>query len=247
MSSSDYGFDDELDSAILNELDIIEAAHRSPLRNPPKPPPGPPVAKAPQPLDEEDSFFDLSLEIDDAELQRLDTFIDAVYKGNAQPVAGPSNHVRPPSKNTVQRTLFGDVAQPNASSSRQSPTKRTSLQRTKSSPRKPFGQQAPQTKQWDHTVFAKSGWKKPKNVKGKGRDDGDDDDENVEFEQFPAPFVSGMSRVFWFVTTYGIVLMRAFSWVSVFLEHFRTFLTLHKSFVVSSDLCVFCHGMHPIC
>ncbi|KAG1769606.1 hypothetical protein EDD22DRAFT_977468 [Suillus occidentalis] len=192
MSSSDYGFDDELDSAILNELDIIEAAHRSPLRNPPKPPP--PVAKAPQPLDEEDSFFDLSLEIDDAELQRLDTFIDAVYKGNAQPVAGPSNHARPPSKNTVQRTLFGDVAQQNASSSRQSPTKRSSLQRTKSSPRKPFGQQAPQTKQWDHTVIAKSGWKKPKNVKGKERNDGDDDEENVEFEQFPAPFVSGMSR-----------------------------------------------------
>ncbi|KAG1777424.1 hypothetical protein EV702DRAFT_1103196 [Suillus placidus] len=189
MSSSDYGFDDELDSAILNELDIIEAAHRSPRRNPPKPPP--PAAKAPEPLDEEDSFFDLPLEIDDAELQRLDTFIDAVYKGNAQPVAGPSNHARPPSsKNIVQRTLFGDVAQPTASSSRQSPTKRSSLQRTKLSPRKPFGQQAPQTKQWDHTVFAKSGWKKPKTVKGKGRDDGDDDEEHVEFEQFPAPFVS---------------------------------------------------------
>ncbi|KAG1825591.1 uncharacterized protein BJ212DRAFT_1443684 [Suillus subaureus] len=193
MSSSDYGFDDELDSAVLNELDIIEAAHRSPLRNPPKPPP--PAPKAPEPLDEGDSFFDLSLEIDDTELQRLDTFIDAVYKGNAHPVAGPSNHARPPSsKNTVQRTLFGDVAQP-TSSSRQSPTKRSSLQRTKSSPRKPFGQQAPQTKQWDHTVFAKSGWKKPKAVKGKGRDDGDDDEENVEFEQFPAPFVSGMSKL----------------------------------------------------
>ncbi|KAG1889374.1 hypothetical protein F4604DRAFT_1712018 [Suillus subluteus] len=189
MSSSDYGFDDELDSAVLNELDIIEAAHRPPLRNPPKPPP--PALKAPKPLDEEDSFFDLSLEIDDTELQRLDTFIDAVYKGNAQPVAGPSNHARPPSsKNTVQRTLFGDVAQPTTSSSRQSPSKRSSLQRTKSSPRKPFGQQAPQTRQWDHTVFAKSGWKKPKTVKGKGRDDGDDDEENVEFEQFPAPFVS---------------------------------------------------------
>ncbi|KAG1757914.1 hypothetical protein EDB19DRAFT_1659787 [Suillus lakei] len=189
MSSSDYGFDDELDSAILNELDTIEAAHRSPPRNPPKPPP--PAAKPPKPLDEEDSFFDLSLEIDDAELQRLDTFIDAVYKGNAQPVAGPSNHARPPSKNTVQRTLFGDVAQPTASSSRQSPTKRASLQRTKSSPRKPFGQQAPQTKQWDHTVFAKSGWKKPKTAKGKGVDDGNEDaEEHVEFEQFPAPFVS---------------------------------------------------------
>jgi ATP-dependent DNA helicase MPH1 len=44
-------------------------------------------------------------------------------------------------------------------------------------------------------VFAKSGWKKPKAVKGKGGDVGDDDEEHVEFEQFPAPFVSGMSRV----------------------------------------------------
>ncbi|KAG2123566.1 P-loop containing nucleoside triphosphate hydrolase protein [Suillus clintonianus] len=191
MSSSDYGFDDELDSTILNEWDTIEAAHRPPLRSPPKPKPPPPAAKVPKPLDEEDSFFDLSLEIDDAELQRLDTFIDAVYKGNAKPVAGPSNHARPSSKNTVQRTLFGDVAKPTASSSTQSPTKRSSHQRAKSSPRKPFGRQAPQTKQWDHTVFAKSGWKKPKTVKGKGRSDGDEDDEeHVEFEQFPAPFVS---------------------------------------------------------
>ncbi|KAG0697158.1 hypothetical protein DFH29DRAFT_947571 [Suillus ampliporus] len=187
MSSSDYGFDDELDSAILNELDTIEAAHRVPLRHPPKPPA--PTNKAPKPLDEEDSFYDLSLEIDETELQRLDTFIDAVYKGNAHSVAGPSNPPRSSSKNTVQRTLFGDVAQPTASSSRQSPTKRSSLQRTKSSPRKPFGQQAPQTRQWDHTAFAKSGWKKPKTAKGKGRDDGDEEEEErVEFEQFPAPF-----------------------------------------------------------
>ncbi|KAG1841332.1 P-loop containing nucleoside triphosphate hydrolase protein [Suillus subalutaceus] len=163
MSSSDYGFDDELDSAVLNELDIIEAAHRPPLRNPPKPPP--PAPKAPKPLDEEDSFFDLSLEIDDTELQRLDT-----------------NHARPPSsKNTVQRTLFGAVAQPTASSSRQSPSKRSSLQRTKSSPRKPFGQQAPQTR---HQAG------KAKDRQGQGKNDGDDDEENVEFEQFPAPFVS---------------------------------------------------------
>ncbi|KAG2160089.1 uncharacterized protein EDB93DRAFT_1113395 [Suillus bovinus] len=188
MSSSDYGFDDELDSAVLNELDIIEAAHRPQIRNPPKP--LPPATKPPKFLDEEDSFLDLSLEIDDAELQRIDTFIDAVYKGNAQPVAGPNKNERPPSKNTMQRTLFGDIVQPTASSSRQSPSKRSSLQRIRSSPRKTFGQQAPRTKQWDHTVFAKSGWKNPKTVKGKGRDDGDDDLENVEFEQFPAPFMS---------------------------------------------------------
>ncbi|KAG1775827.1 hypothetical protein EV702DRAFT_1234182 [Suillus placidus] len=36
-----------------------------------------------------------------------------------------------------------------------------------------------------------SGWKKPKTVKGEGRNDGDND-EHVEFEQFPAPFVSDL-------------------------------------------------------
>ena len=190
MSSSDYGFDDELDSNILNELDSIEAAHRPPRPNPSKPPL--PAKKAPKPLDEEDSFFDLSLDIDEEELRRIDTFVDAAYKGQAQPVAGPSNHSRSSSKNTVQTTLFGNTIQPTASSSKRTPSKRVPSQRTKSSPRNPFGQQAPQTKHWDHTAFAKSGWKKSKSAKGKGRDDGDgDDEENVEFEQFPAPFVSG--------------------------------------------------------
>lgn len=193
MSSSDYGFDDELDSHILNQLDSIEAAHRAPPRYPVKPPPS--VKKAPtEPLDEEDSFFDLSLDIDEEELQRLDTFIDAAYKGHAPPVAGPSNLAKSSSKNTVQTTLFGNIAQPTASSSKQSPSKRAPLSRTKSSPRNPFGQQAPQTRHWDHTAFAKSGWKKSKSAKGKGRNDSDGgDEEHVEFEQFPAPFVSRKS------------------------------------------------------
>ncbi|OAX39009.1 P-loop containing nucleoside triphosphate hydrolase protein [Rhizopogon vinicolor AM-OR11-026] len=186
MSSSDYGSDDELDSHILNELDSLEAAHRDPARHPPNPPP--PVKKTPKPLEKEDSFFDLSLDIDEEELQRLDTFIDAAYKGKIPPVAGPSNHARSASsKNTVQTTLFGNIAQPTASS----PSKRATSQRTKSSPRNSFGQQAPQTRHWDHTAFAKSGWKKSKSAKGKGRDDDDgDEEEHVEFEQFPAPFVS---------------------------------------------------------
>jgi ATP-dependent DNA helicase MPH1 len=192
MSSSDYGFDDELDSHILNELDTMEAAHRVPPRHPPKPPPS--VKKALKPLDEEDSFFDLSLDIDEEELQRLDTFIDAAYKSQAPPVAGPGTHARPSSKNTVQTTLFGNTVQPTASSSKETPSKRAPSQRTKSSPRNPFGQQAAQTRHWDHTAFAKSGWKKSKSAKGKGRDDDSgDEEERVEFEQFPAPFVSGKS------------------------------------------------------
>ncbi|KAH7921254.1 P-loop containing nucleoside triphosphate hydrolase protein [Leucogyrophana mollusca] len=185
MSSDDY-FNDELDSGILNQLDAIEAVHRAP--QPPKQPESP--------KDPDDSFFDLTLDIDEAEFRRLDTFIDAVYQGKAPPIVAPSNVTRSSSKNTVQTTLFGDVVQPVASSSKQSPASRTSFQRTKSASRNPFGQQAPQTKQWDHTAYAKSGWKKPKSAKGKGKDNAYDDEddheeESVEFEQFAAPFVSG--------------------------------------------------------
>ena len=68
---------------------------------------------------------------------------------------------------------------------------RKPMSRTNSSVRSPFAGRPKKTKQWDHTAFAKYGWKKPK---GKGKasfDDGEDEeedvDEPVEFEQFPAP------------------------------------------------------------
>ena len=177
MNSDDY-FPDDLDSGILNQLDLIEAAHRS----------NPPTRPKPA-LQKEDSYMDLSLDLDEAELQRLDSFIDAAYKGHAAPVSGPSNAARPPSKSSVQTTLFGDVARPPASTSKPSPASRGSMQRPKSDHRNPFGQQAPKTKQWDHTVFAKSGWRKPK-LKGKAGED-EQEEEAVEFKQFPAPCNQG--------------------------------------------------------
>lgn len=199
MNSDDY-FADDLDSGILNQLDIIEAAHRPKLtHNPPAcnlpkslplpkaiPPPKP---APPKRIEPEDSYTDLTLDIDEAELQRLDSFIDAAYRGQAAPVTGPGNAARPPSKSAVQTTLFGDIARPSASTSKTSPASRGPMQRSKSDHRNPFGQQAPKTKQWDHTAFAKSGWKKSKS-KGKSNED-EQEEEVVEFEQFPAPFVSG--------------------------------------------------------
>lgn len=129
--------------------------------------------------------MDLSLDLDDVDLQRLDSFIDAAYKSQAAPVAGPSNVSRPLSKGSFQTTLFGDVLPRNEPS----PASRGPMQRSKSDRRNPFGQQAPKTKQWDHTAFAKSGWRKPK---GKAVDEDEQEEEKaVEFEQFPAPFVSG--------------------------------------------------------
>jgi ATP-dependent DNA helicase MPH1 len=98
--------------------------------------------------------------------------------------------------------LFGDVLLPGASSSKAKAASSTRLTAPK---RSQFGQQAPKTKVWDRTAFAKSGWKKPApkgKAKGKGKasfenddDDaeeefGNQEDEEMEFEQFPAPFVS---------------------------------------------------------
>lgn len=195
MNSDDY-FPDDLDSGILNQLDVIEAAHRPrlthnpPARPPPKslPAPRPAPPAPPRRIDKDDSYTDFTLDLDEADLQRLDSFIDAAYKGRAAPVAGPSN-ARPLSKSSVQTTLFGDVAHPVASTSKAGPTSHGPMQRSKSDHRNPFGHQAPKTKQWDHTAFAKSGWRKPKS-KGKLNED-EQDEEVMEFEQFPAPFVSG--------------------------------------------------------
>ncbi|KAH7883909.1 P-loop containing nucleoside triphosphate hydrolase protein [Phlebopus sp. FC_14] len=195
MSSDDY-FDDDLDSGILNQLDVIEAAYR-PLAKPtpnressPKPVPPKPAVE----LDADDSFVDFTLDIDEAELQRLDSFIDAAYQGKAAPVTGPSKQPRSTSKNSLQTTLFGDIVHLTQSNQKTPPLSRGPMQRTKSN-RSPFGQQAPQTKQWDHTTFAKSGWRKTKSHKVHGKEnagydeEGENEDEEVEFEQFPAPFV----------------------------------------------------------
>jgi len=49
------------------------------------------------------------------------------------------------------------------------------------------------TKKWDHTAFAKTG-RRRKAGKGKEKENIDeegDEEEVVEFQQFPAPFVQG--------------------------------------------------------
>jgi ATP-dependent DNA helicase MPH1 len=184
MSSDGY-FDDDIDDNMLQQLDAIEAAHFSPQKRP-----------SPRPLTRRKSSFDdydLTFDIDDSELRRLDDFIEDAYQGKAGPVAGPSR----PTKNTVQTTLFGDIL-PNAAprSRTQSNTSNARTQAQPTTARNPFGQQAAKTKVWDHTAFAKTGLRSGKS-KGKGRSsfNGDDDEhveeEEVEFEQFPAPFVSG--------------------------------------------------------
>ena len=176
--SSDCYFDgdDGFDEEALGQLDAIEAAHFSPPKKLP-----------PTPLSAQDSFYDLSLDVDENELAQLDNFIQDAYEGRAQPmaVAGPSQFERSTSGNKLQRTLFGDIMQPVASStSNKGPT----LERTKSAPRNPFGQQLPKTKKWDQTAFAKSGGSKGKGkAKARQADDDEDGEDAMEFEQFPNP------------------------------------------------------------
>ncbi|KAK7064429.1 ATP-dependent DNA helicase mph1 [Favolaschia claudopus] len=158
MSSDGYFDDDNFDDAALEQLDAIEAAHNRPSS---------------RDLSFEADDFDSFGDIDPRELERIDTFIQDSYQGKAQPVAGPSR--------TLQTTLFGEVLPP---APPKAPTHHAP--RTNPAPRNPFGQQAPKTKKWDQTAFAKSGNRKY--TKGKGKADDGKEEENVEFEQFPAPF-----------------------------------------------------------
>ncbi|KAF8971564.1 hypothetical protein BDZ97DRAFT_1651060 [Flammula alnicola] len=200
MSSDGYfDADDDFDASALEQLDAIEAAHSSlgqetatAVRYPATSPIVPIKPTAPTPS-KDASYDDFSFDVDESALAQLDTFIADSYQGKAKPVAEPSRISRTSSSNKLQTTLFGEVLQPVASTSSSKP--KSQLERTKSAPRNPFGQQARKTKQWDQTAFAKTGIRKPKSSKGKGKekgDEGDDDDgeEHIEFEQFPAPFVS---------------------------------------------------------
>ncbi|KAI6134141.1 hypothetical protein EV401DRAFT_1909732 [Pisolithus croceorrhizus] len=191
-NSDDYYFGDELDSGILNQLDVIEAAHRSDIKPPPKPNlPSCGPAKQPRGLEADDSYVDLTLDLDETELQRLDTLVNDAYQGRPTTGASQANTSRSSTqRSSLQTTLFGDILRPTPSTSRAGDAVRTSI---KPNSRNPSGGPTPKTKVWDHTAFAKSGWKKPKSSKGKGVEDLNDsqEEQDVEFEQFPAPFISG--------------------------------------------------------
>jgi ATP-dependent DNA helicase MPH1 len=192
MSSDGY-FDgeDDFDADALAQIDAIEAVHLSPKKHT-----GDSSTNIrSRPPTKEDSFDDISFHANESELRKLDVFIKESYEGNPAPVAGPSRtFARTSSNNMVQTTLFGGVAgqQPISNTNKARPD----LQRTTTTQRNIFGQPARKTKKWDQTAFAKSGIRPPKSKdKGKGRADEDEEleDEHLEFEQFPAPFVSRMS------------------------------------------------------
>ncbi|GJE91515.1 DEAD/DEAH box helicase domain-containing protein [Phanerochaete sordida] len=202
MSSSDEYFYDEIDSAILAQVDAVEAAYKATQAKAPAAPSRPPQ-KAPPPerevIEIDDSYDYGSFDIDDKDLEIIDKICEEAYKKKpAAPVAGPSRVTsglqRTTSAATVQTTLFGGVVQ-----NKPQPPSRQPVQRADSNSNNLFKGDPKKTKQWDHTAFAKTGWKKPKPAKGKEKAgsfaDGEEEDdwgeeEEVEFEQFPAPFIS---------------------------------------------------------
>lgn len=190
--SSDGFFSDDLDSAFLDEADAIEAAHVSP----PKPKP---VAAAPPPvinIDDSDDY-DVSYNFDETDFQQLDNVEESAYTG------GPSNNPglrrtdlgRTPSM-TVQRDLFGNLVTPGASTSKPAHAHKQAQPAMRTMSHGGFGGAQKKIKFWDHTHYAKSGWKKRKPSKGKdrayGEDGGDEEGDEEEIERLPAPFISGM-------------------------------------------------------
>ena len=185
-SPNSYWGDEELNSAVLNELAVIEATQVAstsrPLvrRSPSKT--MPPFANP-----DSDDIFDLTFNVDIQDLQELDAAIEKDYRRKeAAPTSSSNTFGR--SLSSRQTTLFGDVISPGSSPKKPSSSRRAAQQQ---SPKRSTDRKV---KKWDHTAFAKTGMKR-KAGKRKARDSDEERDEEdaVEFEQFPAPFVAGES------------------------------------------------------
>lgn len=208
MDSDDFFFD-EPDSAILAHIDAIEAAdsasqsnlvsHNRPVSAGPSVPPprrSPPARSATVINLADSDSFDVSGSFDDADFNALDGAAANVYNGgppSAFRAYGVGQNAILP---TVQRDLHGNVATANRSPAATTSRHQPQSLRT-SSARGGFGGPQRKTKYWDHTTFAKSGWKKTRDSKGKGKakkpvkDEDDEDDENME--SLPMPFIPSES------------------------------------------------------
>lgn len=187
-SPSRYWDDEELNSAVLNELAAIEPRQVASTSEPTVRKPSPDRPPTPLAVADSDDLFDVTFDLDVQELQRLDAAIEKDYgrKADSTSRSGPLT-VR--SLSGRQVTLFGDVISPRTSPSKKPQTSRGSVQQRKS-PTRPVNRKP---KKWDHTAFAKTG-RRRKAGRGKGKENQDeerDEEEVVEFEQFPEPSVPG--------------------------------------------------------
>ena len=189
-SPSRYWDDEELNSAVLNELAAVEASQVASTSKLTVRKPSPDRGPTPLTVADSDDLFDLTFDLDVQELERLDAAIENDYRRKAgstskSPSSG-ATAARPLSGRQV--TLFGDVVSSRTSPSKKPQTSRGSVQQRKS-PTRPVNRKK---KQWDHTAFAKTG-RRRRGGQGKEKENQDEerDEEEVEFEQFPAPFVPG--------------------------------------------------------
>lgn len=211
--SDDYFFGDEDfdDSAFIAGLDAFEATHnlqtrqqitkpgpspvllaaRPAFRSPPRPAPAP-VASTSRPKpppaevinisdDDEEFKFDDSFDLENADWEGFDQRAHAQAQQppkKTSPVPGSSTaaarqFTRTSSGKLQQQTLWGLPAPPE--------------NRSKLPPRQK-GKTIKKTKTWDRTVYAKTGWMVPKKGKNNSHDsDGEEEEEQVDFEQFPRP------------------------------------------------------------
>jgi ATP-dependent DNA helicase MPH1 len=187
-SPSRYWDDEELNSAVLNELAAIEAGQVASTSKPTDRRPSPDLGPTPLTVADSDDLFDLTFDLDVQELEILDAAIENDYRRKADSTSKPPSSgaltARPLSGRQV--TLFGDVVSPRTSPSKRPQTSRGSVQQRKS----PTRQVNRKKKKWDHTAFAKTG-RRRRAGKEKENQDEERDEEEVEFEQFPAPFVPG--------------------------------------------------------
>jgi ATP-dependent DNA helicase MPH1 len=190
-SPSHYWDDNELNSAVLNELAAFEASQVASTSKPTIRKPS--ANSVPPPLIAEDSddLFDLSFDVGVQDLQRLDAAIERDYqrKGGSASKSPSSGAFTARSLSGRQITLFGEVISPRTSPSKKPSSSRGGPQQRKS----PTRQVNRKVKKWDHTAFAKTG-RRPKVGKGKEKENLEEEreeEEVVEFEQFPAPFVPG--------------------------------------------------------
>lgn len=161
--SSDTYFVDDFDDKAFAEIDAIETAYNNQAASL-----NPVGSKHNASVRKEDSFYDLTLDLDDEDFDKLDA-IEENLTSKTRPIGL-----------TRQMTLFGDVL-PNNTQRNRAPSSQT-LHRKILTPQK---SREKKTKIWDQTAFAKSGKKK-----GKGRlHEEEEEEEKVEFEQFPAPFI----------------------------------------------------------
>jgi ATP-dependent DNA helicase MPH1 len=188
-SPSRYWDDEELNSAVLNELAAIDPPQVASTSKPTVRKPSPDLGPTPLTVADSDDLYDLTFDVGVQDLQMLDAAIERDYRRKADPTSKAPSSGATRTLPGRQTTLFGDVISPRTSPSKKPPSSRQSVQQRKS-PTRPVNRK---TKKWDHTAFAKTG-RRQRAGKGKGKENLDeegDEEEVVEFEQFPAPFVPG--------------------------------------------------------